>query len=610
MNIGQMSIRRRIRLGGGALAVVVVLSFAMAAFGVNRIRMGSELDNRGQDISDFVADILPPPEYVLEPYLEATKLVAEGNVDIHRDRLAKLEQDYIHEAQHWDKSALDPELRQKMASESGASAHQFWEEVNTRLLPAAQHGDHAAMNESYARLSGIYTTHRGQVDALAIAAQHKRDEISASSTATLEVIIVALVAMASLILGLIMWSLKALDTSVVQPIGRLAGQLGQMTKGDFEVPIDMPQGHDEVSAIQTAARAFRESGIAQREAEAQQHQVVTALASGLTALASGDLTARIDSPFAASYENLRTTFNQSVGRLAALLTDVRASANSVATGANEIRIASDDLARRNQQQAAGVEETSAAMAQITGIVRQTADGAAQVRQSSAEAHGEATAGGEVVKRAIAAMAMIEKSAQEITQIINVIDAISFQTNLLALNAGVEAARAGDAGKGFAVVANEVRALAQRSAEAAKDIKALITTSTQQVGSGVTLVGETGTLLEHIVSQIGDINQRMEQIADSTARQAASLQQVGSAINDMDRLTQQNAAMVEESTAAARSLSDEAGQLNRNVSQFNIGNKRAPAKLGTAAQAPTRSRPAATRGNLALAVAQPDDWSAF
>ncbi len=224
---------------------------------------------------------------------------------------------------------------------------------------------------------------------------------------------------------------------------------------------------------------------------------------------------------------------------------------------------------RNERQAASLKETAATMNQLTASVNESAARAAQVQTLMAETHEQASEGGSVVRRAVEAMAAIEASAQEIRQIIDVIDGIAFQTNLLALNAGVEAARAGESGKGFAVVASEVRALAQRSAEAAQGIKALIHASNAQVGSGVALVGEIGTLLGEIVSRVGTVNAGIAQITEASATQAANLAQINQAVGDMDRVTQQNAAMVEEATAAAQSLAQEAGELAALVAQFRL-----------------------------------------
>ena len=610
-----MSIRQRIKIGGIVISAIVVLAMIIAAFGVNRIRFGGSIHHRNHNITMLLGDILPPPNYVIEPYLEATIITKNPEAwRAHGDALAKLEKDYTSEAAVWAASDLDDDIKAQLASESGATAHQFWQEIDGPFLSAARSGDRNALAASYARLSAIYTTHRQQIDSLVAASTKRQDEIKSISATTLTVITVVLTLFACGIMALIWGALRVLNRSVVTPIDRLAGQLGQMTNGDFSAVIEAPTGNDEVAAIQSAARAFREAGLAKQAADEQQAVVVNTLAEGLNALAEGDLTHRIERPFTASYETLRESYNQSVDHMAEMMRKVAASATSVSTGAAEIRAASDDLAQRNEQQAASLEETAAAMNQVTHIVKDTASGTSDVQRTIAEAHKEASDGGAVVARAIEAMAAIQRSAQEITQIINVIDSISFQTNLLALNAGVEAARAGDAGKGFAVVANEVRALAQRSADAAKDIKALITNSTEQVSGGVALVGETGTLLETIVTRVGEIRERITEIARSTETQATNLQQVNSAVGDMDRMTQQNAAMVEQSTAAARSLAGEATELSSQVAQFRTGADSNVA-ISFPSSATRRKRPApppATRGNLALKPsAEPsDDWSEF
>ena len=294
------------------------------------------------------------------------------------------------------------------------------------------------------------------------------------------------------------------------------------------------------------------------------------VAAGLTALADGDLTARIERPLIPSLDRLRLDFNNSLDKLQAAMATVGENTNAIAAGSKEIQAASDSLAKRTEQQAAAVEETAAALEEITQTVTDSAKRADEAGSLVARTKAGAEKSGEVVKSAIAAMGQIESSSREISNIIGVIDDIAFQTNLLALNAGVEAARAGEAGKGFAVVAQEVRELAQRSANAAKEIKALITTSGEQVRNGVSLVGQTGKALEQIVSEVQDINSNVIAIVEASREQATGLQEINKAVNAMDQNTQQNAAMVEETTAASHSLARESETLRNLLSQFRFG----------------------------------------
>lgn len=387
-----------------------------------------------------------------------------------------------------------------------------------------------------------------------------------------------------------------------------------LAAGDTRSPIAYTDYRDCVGRMTKAMSAFRDNAVEVQTNREVQEKIVSALSDGLRGLARNQLDRQLTENFSGAYDELRRDFNEAVGSLNEAITSVRESATGVLNGASEIRAASDDLALRNEQQAARLEETAAAMNQITSTVRETANRAGEVQRSIAETHQEATEGGEVVRRAVTAMAAIEKSAKEITQIIDVIDGIAFQTNLLALNAGVEAARAGDAGKGFAVVANEVRALAQRSASAAMDIKALINASTTQVSEGVSLVDETGKLLEKIQTRVSDINALAVEIASSSVSQSTNLEQINSSVGEMDRMTQQNAAMVEQSTAAARSLADEANELTSMVSRFETGaqpsraaNKVVPHRRA-AAVAPLVLQ---TEGNLALQpTGTDDDWAEF
>ncbi len=305
---------------------------------------------------------------------------------------------------------------------------------------------------------------------------------------------------------------------------------------------------------------------------AEQATVVSTVGSGLKQLAEGNLTVRLNTPFASDYEDLRSDFNEALAKMQGAMSTIANSAGGIQSGAAEISQAADDLSRRTEQQAASLEETAAALDEITATVKKSAQGATEANTVVATARKDGEASGDIVRRAVAAMGEIERSAKQINQIIGVIDEIAFQTNLLALNAGVEAARAGDAGRGFAVVASEVRALAQRSADAAKQIKGLISESSEQVESGVELVGEAGDSLVRILEQIGRINQLVSEISSSSQEQSTGLSQVNTAVNQMDQVTQQNAAMVEQSTAASKTLAKESADLAALVSEFNIGER--------------------------------------
>ncbi len=307
---------------------------------------------------------------------------------------------------------------------------------------------------------------------------------------------------------------------------------------------------------------------------------VNEIAQGLDHLARNDLTYRISKPVDPQFDKVRNDFNSAMSALDGAMGVVSSATRSVGAGAQEISIAADDLSRRTEIQAANLEEAAAALDQITATVNRSAEGAREVSQVASAARVDATRSGEIVGEAVAAMGEIEESSGKITSIIGVIDEIAFQTNLLALNAGVEAARAGDAGKGFAVVASEVRALAQRSAEAAKEIKALIAKSTSQVGRGVRLVGETGEALSTIVEKVGRIDGLILEIAESSREQATGLSEVNTAVNRMDEVTQRNTAMVEEATVASASLKMEAAELAQLISRFSTsgGGQIAPSEI--------------------------------
>lgn len=402
--------------------------------------------------------------------------------------------------------------------------------------------------------------------------------------------------------GLIWFAIKG----IITPMASLQSALSELAKGKSNVELTEVDRADEIGAIagsvvelqdmlahkakaeaeeeanrQQAAAQLRQRDENINRARAQQQaEVVAALGSALGRLSDGDLTSTISEEFPEEFKQIRDDYNQAVSTLQEALTFVAANATSIRGGATEIANAADDLSRRTEQQAASLEETAAALDEVTATVNKTATGARQASTVVRDTRGEAEVTGAVVSDAVAAMTAIEDSAQKISQIIGVIDEIAFQTNLLALNAGVEAARAGDAGRGFAVVASEVRALAQRSADAAKEIKTLISYSSAQVSSGVTLVGRSGESLTRIVARVGEIDALISEIAASAQEQATALGQVNSAVNHMDQVTQQNAAMVEETTAACHALNREGDSLEASLSSFNLG---APARTARAAQ---------------------------
>jgi methyl-accepting chemotaxis protein len=380
--------------------------------------------------------------------------------------------------------------------------------------------------------------------------------------------------------------------SVIRPVAAVTGIMKKLADGDVTVEVPFTGRHDEVGQMAQAVELFKEEAVkrlkkkaweeesikawekenqekAAKEAEeARQDQIaIGGVAAALGRLAEGDLVYRIESVFAPKTEKLRNDFNSAVDKLQQAMRSIGANTCAIKARTNEISSAADDLSRRTEQQAASLAQTAATLDEVTATVKNTAQGAMHAQEVVSSAKSDADASGEVVRQAIAAMGEIETSSRHIGQIIGVIDEIAFQTNLLALNAGVEAARAGDAGRGFAVVASEVRALAQRSAEAAKEIKGLIAASTSQVMKGVDLVGATGKALGQIVEKVVEIDSVVSTIVRGAQEQASALHQVNTALNEMDQVTQQNAAMVEQTTASLHLLRQEGEELATLVGRF-------------------------------------------
>ena len=321
--------------------------------------------------------------------------------------------------------------------------------------------------------------------------------------------------------------------------------------------------------VSSQRREVQAANEEQARMRAEQERMIDSLRGGLADLSEGDLTVRLETAFSEEHDQLRHDFNRALDRMSDTMSSVATKAGAIRGDVADISSAADDLSRRTEHQAATLEETAAALTELTASVNSAADGARQANEVVLEARSNAEKSGGVVKDAVEAMGKIADSSSQISSIISVIDDIAFQTNLLALNAGVEAARAGDAGRGFAVVASEVRALAQRSSEAAREINALISASGEHVNRGVTLVGDAGSALERIVTSVSDITEHVSSIAASAQEQSTGLAEINDAMNQLDQVTQQNAAMFEETTAAAQALTTAGSELSSEVGRFKV-----------------------------------------
>jgi len=619
----KLTIARSLALFGTVICLGMATSIGIQTKAFNDLRVNGPAYHQIVNGKDLVADILPPPLYVVESYMLALEAAADpARAQLAGKRITDvLAPDYEARRSYWQTSDLQPALKTKLLDEVLVKGDAYWKIMQSQIIPILASSDPAERLSAFSSLSEAFHDHEGSVVELveAAVAFQAASEAAAAEETTLYTRYTYIAAVASLLI--LLGGLLALRRRAIVPLAGMRDYMAVLANGDYSRPVPYEGRSDEIGAMARAVTVFREAALErnasrkQREADqgqqielerrqmaeravadAERANVINLLGGSLGRLARGDLACEITQSFATEYEQLRAEFNSSVRGLAQTLGEISSVTATVHNGTTEIATATDELAKRTEAQAASLEQAAAALDQITTTVKTASDRAMEANRMVALTKESAERSSSVMSEAVAAMEKIEESSAKISQIINVIDEIAFQTNLLALNAGVEAARAGEAGRGFAVVAQEVRELAGRSANAAKEIKALIHTSSSQVASGVSLVNRTGEALGEIDSRVQSVDGLIATIVQAATEQATALAEVNGAVNRMDQVTQRNAAMVEETSASCRDLSGQALNLNTLIARFQLAEQQvrqgtpAPAVVHEAGQP---SRPVAS-----------------
>lgn len=592
---------------GSVVSIGMLAALGVQNIAMEKLKVGGPVYGQIEAHKDLVADILPPPLFVVEAYGLASEAFIHTDVTARDlEKIKGLKTSYDERRSYWKDSLISPELK-RLVEKDMETADAFWEAALGPYTQAAAAGDRQAMRDTLDVLEERFHIHRQAVETLTEAANRAMADIETyadrqdsfySTTALVG-------GGASLVLFLAgLWYLRR---RAIEPLASFAAYMGRLAEGDYSTDVPYARRQDEIGRMARAVEIFRRAALdrirmreemearrlaaeeeradremIQAEQAANLATVVETLGAGLGRLAECNIRMTIDVPFSPDFEALRHDFNNSIATFQATLEQVLGKTGHISANSQAMREAADNLSRRTEQQAAALEETAAALEQVTSTVRASTERTAETRTLVREARACTSASTAVVGNAIQAMSRIENSSDAIGRIIDVIDQIAFQTNLLALNAGVEAARAGESGKGFAVVAQEVRELAQRSAAAAREISALIELSRSDVANGVKLVGATVEALSKIEGFVAEIDTKVEAITNAAREQSVGLGEISSSVNSIDQMTQQNASMVEETTAISHSLASDSGELAELVGRFKLNRRKAIREPGSAA----------------------------
>jgi methyl-accepting chemotaxis protein len=644
------------------IALLSVVTMMVVGLGVNALR-GVDGVYSDLTMSDFPATIaLVRANRALNAIGYAVyRTIAYDGASAEAKAAAKAaEEDYAGAIQFFaDAERLDPP-----AKPTFETFRPKLEAINTIIKSAVAHGlknENDEATKDMAKGDALIATLNAEISSVNAAriAAAGAGATEASANARSTGIMMVVIGLAGLVIGvgIGLWVAMA---KIAKPLVRLGERMSTLAQGKLDTEIEGTERKDEIGQMARTVLVFRDSGLdkvrlekaaAEQRQQAEQQRLaaeeerhrnaaaqeqahaVKALGTGLGKMSEGDLTVQLNEGFTEAYQQIKNDFNTTIGRLKETIQSLVSSTGDITSASAEISTSTTDLSQRTEEQAASLEETSASMEEMSATVKKNSESAQHANASAGKARDVADRSGKVVAKAVEAMAEIESSAGKMSDIIGVIDEIARQTNLLALNAAVEAARAGDAGRGFAVVASEVRTLAQRSSQAAKDIKGLITNSSGQVQEGVKLVNQAGGALVEIVESIKEVAAIVSEIAAASVEQATGIEQINKALNQMDEVTQQNSALVEENAATAKTLESQAEAMSERISFFRVGQSNAhaapsvrsapapkpqvAAKRPPAASPPKRSGAAADRGpvgrmqtSLATAIKDDPDWKEF